>query len=104
MAYLVRISLRAELDLDSVYVAVNAEDSDAALRWFNLLELALFTLEENPTRCPATPENAYLKHLLYGKKPHIYRVIYRIVEDRKGVDILHIHHCAGQAFKPGDLK
>jgi plasmid stabilization system protein ParE len=104
MAYLVRITLRAECDLDSVYAAVNAENSDAALRWFNGLERALFTLEETPTRCSVTPENAYLRHLLYGKKPHVYRVIFRILEDRKDVEILHIRHGARQAFKPGDLK
>jgi toxin ParE1/3/4 len=103
MAYLVRIALRAERDLDAIYAAINAEHSDAALRWYNGLERALFTLEENPTRCAVARENAHLRHLLYGKKPHVYRVIYRVLEER-AVEILHVRHGARQAFKPGDLK
>src|SRR5437016_5735829 len=70
MAYLVKISLRAESDLETIYSAINAEFSDAAFRWFNGLELALFTLEESPARCPITPEDRQLRNLLYGKKPH----------------------------------
>jgi plasmid stabilization system protein ParE len=104
MAYLVRIARRAESDLDAIYVAVNAENSDAAFRWFNGLERVLFTLEENPARCPATPENPQYRHLLYGKKPNVYRVIYRVLEQGKDVEILHIRHGARQAFQPSDLK
>jgi toxin ParE1/3/4 len=104
MAYLVKIMPRAERDLAGVYAALNAEQSDAAFRWFGGLERALFTLEETPTRCPVTPEDAHLRHLLYGNKPHIYRVIYRVVEKHKKVDILHIRHGARQAFNPDDLK
>ena len=63
-----------------------------------------FTLEENPARCPITPENPQYRHLLYGKKPNVYRVIYRVLEQEKNVEILHIRHGARQAFQPGDLK
>jgi len=66
-------------------------------------ERAVLTLEERPARCPPTPEFAHLRHLLHGKKPHIYRVIYQVFEERKQVDILHIRHGARQAFKGGDL-
>jgi plasmid stabilization system protein ParE len=41
--------------------------------------------------------------LLYGKKPHIYRVIYRIAERLKEVEILHIRHGAMDRFKPKEL-
>ena len=37
-------------------------------------------------------------HLLYSNKPHIYRVIYRVVERQKEADILHIRHRARQEF------
>jgi toxin ParE1/3/4 len=103
MAYLVKISLRAELDLDTIYAAINAGQSPVAFRWFNGLERALLTLEEHPERCPTTPEDARLRHLLYGKKPHVYRVIYRVSEARNEVDILHIRHGARQAFTRGEL-
>jgi plasmid stabilization system protein ParE len=91
---------RAELDLDAIYV----EHSVAAFRWFNGLERALFTLEEHPARCPFTAENSHLRHLLYGKKPHSYRVIFRVLEESRDVQILHIRHGARRAFQPKDLK
>jgi plasmid stabilization system protein ParE len=103
MAYLVKIMPRAERDLVAVYAAINAEHSDAAFRWFRGLEHAVLTLKETPARCPVTPEDASLRHLLYGNKPHIYRVIYRILEKQKEVDILHIRHGARQVFKTDDL-
>ena len=49
-----------------------------------------------------TPEDRHLRHLLYGSKPHIYRVIYRILEKQKQVDVLHIRHAARQEFKTGE--
>jgi plasmid stabilization system protein ParE len=103
MAYLVKITLRAEHDLETIYRAINAEFSAAAFRWFNGLELALLTLDEIPARCPVTPEDPRLRHLLYGKTPHVYRVIYRIVEKYKEVEILHIRHGAKRAFRSADL-
>jgi toxin ParE1/3/4 len=67
------------------------------------LERALLTLEESPERCPVTPEDDELRHLLYGNKPHIYRVIYRALEKQKQVHVLHIRHGARQAFSVDDL-
>jgi plasmid stabilization system protein ParE len=94
MAYLVKIMPRAERDLVAVYSTIGAEHSEAALRWFLGLQRAVFILEKNPARCPVTPESKNLRHLLYGRKPCVYRVIYRIVERRKEVEILHIRHGA----------
>ncbi len=99
MAYLVSIMPRAERDFAEIYAAINAEHSDVAYQWFPGLDRALATLEENPSRCPATPERKNLRHLLYGNKPHIYRLIYRIVERKKEVEILHVRHGARQRFK-----
>jgi toxin ParE1/3/4 len=94
---------RAQRDLNAIYEAINAEYLDAACRWFNGLEHALFTLEESPARCPITREDARLRHLLNGKKPHVYRVIYRLDERNNEVDVLHIRHDARQAFRADDL-
>jgi toxin ParE1/3/4 len=101
--YLVKVTIRAQRDLDEIYLAIKAEHSEAAHRWFNALERALLTLEESPARCPVTSEDVQLRHLLYGRNPNVYRVIYRLSEVRKDVDILHIRHGARQAFKPDDL-
>jgi mRNA-degrading endonuclease RelE of RelBE toxin-antitoxin system len=37
------------------------------------------------------------KHLLYGNKPHVYRVIYQIDERKKLVQVLTIRHGAMEA-------
>jgi toxin ParE1/3/4 len=103
MAYLVNVTPRAKRDLDAIYAAINAEFSDTAFRWFNGLERAILTLEEGPERCPPTPEDGRLRHLLYGKKPHVYRVIYSLGQKSGAVDILHIRHGARQAFMSEDL-
>jgi toxin ParE1/3/4 len=94
MAYVVKVTARAERDLALLFHAINAEDSDAALKWYLGLKKSIISLEHNPNRCPRTPENRNLHHLLYGSKPHIYRVIYRLSERRKQVDVLHIRHGA----------
>jgi len=103
MAYLVDISARAQRDLAQIYRRINAEDSDAALRWYRGLKQAILSLEEQPNRCPVTPENGKLRHLLYGNKPHIYRAIYRVMEKQKQVEVLHIRHGAKRRFTGSDV-
>jgi plasmid stabilization system protein ParE len=56
MAYLVNITSRAERDLAQLYRKINAEHSDAALRWYQGLKEAILSLEEHPNRCPVIPE------------------------------------------------
>jgi plasmid stabilization system protein ParE len=104
MAYLVNVTARAERDFALLFYAINAEHSDAALKWYRGLKEAILSLEEQPNRCPETPENAKLRHLLYGHKPHVYRVIYRVTEKSKQVDVLHIRHGARQKSKRSEVK
>ena len=82
MAYVVNLMDRALRDLEHYYMHVNAESSTRAARWFRELEKAIYNLEENPSRCPVTPESPRLRHLLYGKRPHTYRIIYRVEPER----------------------
>ena len=64
--------------------------------------------ERRPNRCPVAPETRKLKrnlrHLLYGKKPHVYRVIYEIEEQRQTVWVLTIRHGARRKVWPLDLE
>ena len=99
MAYLVNITPRAERDFASLYWKIHAEESEAALKWYRGLKAAVLSLEERPNRCPVTPEKAELRHLLYADKPHIYRVIFRVVEKQQRVDVLHIRHGARDKFR-----
>jgi plasmid stabilization system protein ParE len=99
MTYLVKLTIRAQRDLASLYAEIDAEHSDAALKWYRGLKDAILSLEELPNRCPVTPESKKFRHLLYGHKPHIYRVIFRILEKQKQVEVLHIRHGERRGLK-----
>lgn len=103
MAYLVNITSRAKRDLTSLYEEINAEHSDDALKWYQGLKQAILTLEERPRQCRVTSKRNKLRHLLYGRKPNIYRVIYRLREKARQVDVLHTRHGARRKFQPSDL-
>jgi plasmid stabilization system protein ParE len=103
MAYLVRTMPRAERDLDAIFGYIGADTSSAALRWFERLIAATGSLGELPLRNPRTAEDAELRQLLFGNKPHIYRVIYFVDEPRRRVDILHVRHHSRDAFAAADV-
>jgi len=94
MAYRVKITLRAERDLARIEERIGARFSDTARTWYLGLRSAIRGLCDNPNRCPSTPEDGQLRHLLYGNKPHIYRV----VEKREDVKVLRIRHGAQREF------
>lgn len=96
MAYLVNLTARAQRDLVDIYEYIHAADSAAASRWYAGLKEAILSLEEFPYRCPETPEKQNVRHLLYGRKPRVHLVFYRISEKKKRVDIVHIRHGARQ--------
>jgi len=104
MGYSVSLTARAERDFAILYETIQAGDSDAALRWYRGLKKAVLRLEVSPNRCPRTPESSKLSHLLYGRKPHIYRVIYQVIEKDKRVEILHVRHGARRPFRGSDLQ
>jgi toxin ParE1/3/4 len=104
MAYVVSITSRAERDLAHLFEEIHAEHSDAALKWYRGLREAILSLEEQPNRCPVTREKDQLRHVLYGHKPNIYRVIFRVLERQKYVEVLHIRHGARRKLKASDLE
>lgn len=103
MAYLVKLMPRAKRDLRLLFGHIHASESAAAFRWYQRLEQQILSLEETPNRCPAAPESRNLRHLLYGHKPHVYRVIYRVLEEVKQVHVLHIRHGARRGFRTWDI-
>ena len=73
------------------YVDVIAKDSiDAALKWYQGIETAIYTLDQNPERYPVAFEDRFhdyeIRNLIVGN----YRVLYRI--ENKIVQILHVKH------------
>lgn len=99
MAYRVELTARAGRDLRSIYARIHAVDSEPAFAWFNGLETLVYSLDELPNRGAATPENKQLRQLLYGDKPHVYRIVYRVHEGAKKVRVLHIRHGARESFE-----
>lgn len=102
MAYFVKLMPRAKRDLALLFAQGHAAESDAAFAWYEGLKHAILSLEKSPNRCAITPENKSVRHLLYGRKPHIYRVIYRVLEKRKEVEVLHVRHGARRPLRPRD--
>ena len=107
MTYRVEFADRASRDLEILYKEKNAAESHAAARWYNGLEEAVYGLASFPLRCPVAPEarktKRKLRQLLYGKKPHVYRIIYEIDERRHIVWVLTIRHAARRKFTASDL-
>jgi len=92
--YLVSLTDRALRDMELIYEFVQANSSDGAFAWFNDLAEAIYSLERYPDRGAVTPESKKLRHLLFGKKPTTYRIIYTVDKRHAAVSILHIRHGA----------
>jgi plasmid stabilization system protein ParE len=102
MSFRVEITTEAEGDLDSILAWLISEHAGGTgLRWFEALEDAIATLAEFPERCSVAPESRLfpfeVRQLLYGNKPHIYRVLFTIEE--KTVYVLHVRHGRRQPVK-----
>lgn len=74
--YRVELSARAESDMQSIYDEIGANHSEASIRWYNRLESLVLSLNRLPGRGTLTREDRTFRHLLFGNKPHVYRVIY----------------------------
>jgi toxin ParE1/3/4 len=103
MAYKVKIMPRAKRDFEAIYSFIQADSAEAARKWYLGFKGTIQSLKEAPLRCPVTPEHPDILHLLYGKKPHIYRALYTVHEKKKTIEVLHIRHGARDAFASESL-
>ncbi len=94
MAYLVRLTHRAQKDSENLVRWVLHRAPHQGALWYNGLIEKIESLRHHPERCPVAPEAKELRHsvrqLLYGKRP--YRILFLIV--KKEVHILHIRRGA----------
>jgi plasmid stabilization system protein ParE len=95
MTFRVETTATAEREADAILDWLLAEHAgETGKRWFLALQDAIATLAEFPERCPLAPENAVfpfeVRHLLYGRKPHVYRILFTIKDQT--VYVLHIRH------------
>ena len=96
--YRVRIVERAQDDLRRIRREIGVRNSAQARTWFSGLEEIILSLSMHPQRGGITPEAAKFRQLLYGRRPHVYRVIYTINEQTKIVRVLHIRHGRQDSF------
>lgn len=95
MAFRVELSDQAQADIAAIYDwLLSQQAGDAGERWFVALREAIASLSTMPTRCPVSAERRDLpfevRQLLYGRRPHVYRVLFTI--DSDVVQVLHIRH------------
>ena len=98
MQYLVRLTDRALRDMAVIYEFIEADASERAFAWFNNLTEAIYSLERFPERGAIIPESKKLRHLLFGKRPRSYRIIYSVDWRNHVVNVLHIRHGARAAL------
>jgi plasmid stabilization system protein ParE len=107
MRFRVEIARAAEADLEQLFLWVVERAPHQGAAWFNGLERAILALDQHPERCPIAPESINLAQpvrvLLYGRKPHLYRVFFVVDQAARAVRVLHVRHGARQRATPGDL-
>jgi toxin ParE1/3/4 len=107
MRFRVEIARAAEADLEQLFLWVVERAPHQGAAWFNGLERAILALDQHPERCPIAAESIDpaqpVRVLLYGRKPHVYRVFFVIDQAARAVRVLHVRHGARQRATPGDL-
>jgi plasmid stabilization system protein ParE len=104
MPYVVRISIRAEIELDEAMTWIGQISQEAAVRWRDRLLEKVQTLETNPERCALAEEASdvgiELREMLFRKRRNVYRVLFTIDGDL--VMVHHIRHAARDRLPPDD--
>lgn len=100
MGYRVRLTPRAQRDVEELYRWVILRAPHQGAVWYNGLMHAIRSLTDHPQRCPISPEGLDLREqvrqLLYGRRP--YRILFLI--KGKEVQILHIRRGTRKTWNP----
>lgn len=82
MTYLVEVSDAAYREAEDIYRWLAERTPQHSITWFNGLADAIDSLAAFPNRHPIAPESAAcveaIRHLIYGKSPHGYRILFLI--------------------------
>lgn len=85
MTFRVRLLASAQADAAALYERITEAAPMRGPIWYNRLITTIESLEHSPRRCALAPENdrvsLEVRHLLFGRKPHLYRVLFTIVGD-----------------------
>jgi toxin ParE1/3/4 len=92
MAYRVSFTRRARRDYLQIFEFTNAPESEAAQHWFRRLDETIMLLAATPRMGAVTHEDKTVRQVIYGNKPHLYRILYDIDDANERIDILSIWH------------
>jgi toxin ParE1/3/4 len=106
MTFRVRLSSLAKADLDAALDYIHSHSPERARRWLDGLENAISSLKTLPQRCPVIPEadelGITMRHLLYGQRAALFRIVFYIEEDE--VFVLRIWHGSRHRLTIEDLE
>ena len=92
----------AERDIGEAYEWIADADTEAAVKWYNQLLAAIFSLDIFSERAPLAPEseffNRQIREIFHGRRRHKYRILFTVSEDE--VHVLHVRH--GARLTPGE--
>ena len=106
MTFRAEIHARARGDIDRHLRSIDEHVSpDFADEWSDGLSAAIASLSRLPERCVIAPEstklNLEIRHLLHGRRPHVYRVFFVILDRR--VLVLRVRHGAQAPLTRSDI-
>jgi toxin ParE1/3/4 len=78
------------------------------MTWFEQLMDSVRALRTHPHRCPLAREarkaQREIRNLLFGKRKHVYRILFEVDEQARTVNVLHIRHGARRDLHPEELR
>src|SRR3954465_5841636 len=100
MKYSVLVQPEAEEEMERAFQWLQTQTPQHAPLWYNRIIDAILSLEDLAGRCPLAREGSAtpgeeVRQLLYGKLPHVYRILFSIRGDK--VMVLHVRHAARDA-------
>jgi len=111
MAYTVSLTATAEADAYAAFERIREVVPASAAPWLARLFTAIRTLADMPARCPVIPEADELgrpvRHLLYGKRTGVYRIIFDLQETSEEVPrvrVLRIWHGTRDRITAEDIE
>lgn len=108
MAYKLVIFPQAESDIGEAVAYLSERAPEATQRWYTLVKSEIESLAEMPARCPlsseATKLGVELRQLLYGKRPGIYRIVFRILQESREVHVIAVRHGARKSLDAAEIE
>ena len=100
MGYSVIIEERAQREIAEASAWIAQHSPERAAIWHFDIENAIFSLENNPFRCPIAPESQSfpeeIRHLIFGQ----YRILFTVRDE--AVHVLRVRHGRRDYAKPDE--